>query len=402
MPDDVSRMEDGPRIVRIAEPLPAIEKTAASISNMAPKLLTFVRKRLLFVLFFILPVFYAFIYYSSIAAPMFVSEATFILRSGVKKQVDPFTALLQNVGVGKAQEETYIVEEFVLSRDMVALLEEQEQLSAAFKHEKADFWQRYPRPFEDENFERLYKAYPRFITFSTDGSTGLSKIKVRAFTAEQSEKIAQAILRNSEEFVNKLNDSARQDSLRDAQVEVEEAEERVSRAQAALTAYRLETQVLDPRSTSTAATELVASLSVEAAGARAQLETLARTAPNSPQIPIIQTQIQSLESQIARERAKITGSGRSLVNQASRFETLFLENRFAEEALRAANTALGVVRLESRQKEVYLQRIAEPKAPDSSTHPRRARSIFVVFLSALLGYGILALIAAGVREHYGR
>ena len=347
------------------------------------------------------PTLLAAIYYGLVAAPVYVSESQFVLRSSRPVQ-SAFSQVLQTVGVAPAAEEANFVAEFLDSRDLVRNLERNSDLRAVMSRDGADFWQRFPRPFERTSFEHLHKAYPRFVTFRFDSATGVGALSARAFRPEDANAVAEAILANSETFINRLNDQVRSDAISSAKLEIAEAEERVRNAQAALTAYRLDKQILDPESAGSAALEIIAQLEIRAASDRARLDAFLKDAPGSPQIPLIRGNIEALERQIAEERRKLVGEGRSLVNNLSEFERLHLERRFAEEALAAANVALETARLEARQKEIYLQRIAEPNLPDYPIRPRRARGVLLVFVSSMIAFGVLWLLSAGVREHAAR
>jgi len=41
----------------------------------------------------------------------------------------------------------------------------------------------------------------------------------------------------------------------------------------------------------------------------------------------------------------------------------------------------------------------QPSLPDKAMEPRRLRSIFTTFLISLIGWGVVSLVVAAVREH---
>jgi capsular polysaccharide transport system permease protein len=64
-------------------------------------------------------------------------------------------------------------------------------------------------------------------------------------------------------------------------------------------------------------------------------------------------------------------------------------------------TSLQEARAESRRKQAYVERIAQPSRPDEAREPRRVRGIFATFVLGLIAWTILSMLLAGVREHHG-
>ena len=65
----------------------------------------------------------------------------------------------------------------------------------------------------------------------------------------------------------------------------------------------------------------------------------------------------------------------------------------------AALAALDAARSEAARKQLYLERLVQPNLPDTALEPRRIRGVLSVLVVALIAWGVLSLIVAGVREH---
>ena len=126
---------------------------------------------------------------------------------------------------------------------------------------------------------------------------------------------------------------------------------------------------------------------------------MAASAPESPQLPILDQQIQAYQNQADNERAKIAGQDTSLAPLIGEYERLTIDRDFAARELTAASSAVESARLEMRRKRLYLERIVPPDLPDSARAPRRFYSIGIVFITCLLLWGTVSLIIAGLREH---
>jgi capsular polysaccharide transport system permease protein len=211
--------------------------------------------------------------------------------------------------------------------------------------------------------------------------------------------MARALLEFSEQLVNQLNERSRQDLVGAFQREVEQTEQQIGKIQTQLTAYRIQQKMLDPKSAATGPLELLAQMTAQQTNARAQLAELIRNSPNSPQIPLIQTRIASLDKLIGEQRTKITGDNDSVATALTEYERLDVQKLLAEKTLASALASLESAKLEAQKQQLYLETIAQPNLADYPLYPKRAISFATVVVSCLLAYGIAWLLIASVREH---
>ena len=130
-----------------------------------------------------------------------------------------------------------------------------------------------------------------------------------------------------------------------------------------------------------------------------QLAQLRSFAHDNPQISSLQQRVETLQSEINAETAKVAGGNRSLSNKSAEYEGLILERGFAEKQLAAALTSLEQARNEAQRKQLYLERIIQPSRPDYAMEPRRLRNIIATLVLGLIAWGILTMLLAGIREH---
>lgn len=348
----------------------------------------------------VLPTLIAAIYFLLIASPRYVSEAHFIVRSAEQGQVSPIGSALQGVGLAMAPSDAYAVHSYMESRDAFDALNRQFELREWFGAERADVFSRYPRPWESGTGEAFYKAFQRYIVVGYDSTTGISTLRVEAFRPREAQAIALALLAGSEELVNRLNERSLNDAVAEAIISRDRAIERLAEAQAALTQFRNRERFIDPEITARESSQLLGGLLSTLAQLRAERVQLSQDAPNSPQLPIIDSRIRAYEGQIARERSAISGSSDSLAPKIGAYERLTLERELADRELAAASAALTNAEQEARRQKLYIERIVVPNVPDAPTEPSRLLSVLVVLISSLVVYGIGWFIWAGARDHW--
>jgi capsular polysaccharide transport system permease protein len=348
------------------------------------------------------PTLLAAVYFFGIASDLYMSEAKFVVRGpGANKELSGGVAgLIQSSSFGAGEEEAQWVQEYMMSRDAVRKLDRQYDLRKLLARPEADFLSRYPgiTPWRHD-FEALYKSYGRFVSVDMDGETGVSVLKVEAYRPEDAQTIAKALLAYSEQLVNQLDERTRRDALRSFQSEVDGTEQQIAKIQDQLTAYRERQQMLDPKSASEGPLKLLADLNTQRASARAQLTDLMKNSPRSPEVPVIRTRIESLDTLIADERTKITGNSGSVAAAETEYERLDEARKLAEAQLTSAFKSLEAARLEAQRQQLYLETIVQPDLPDFPLYPQRVVSFSMVLASCLLFYGIAWLLVASVREH---
>jgi capsular polysaccharide transport system permease protein len=353
----------------------------------------------IFLVIVVLPVLAAVVYYGLIASDVYTSESRFVIRSPERQTGSPIGALLRGTGFAKAQDDSYTVQDFILSRDALTALNTKLGLGRAFADPKVDRFSRFGALDGDASFEALYRFYQKKVSVQLDPTSSISTLTVRAFTAADATNANRLLLENSEALVNRLNERGRQDLIRYAASEVARAEEKARETSLTVSKYRSTQSVVDPERQAAAELQQTTKLQDELLASRSQLAQLKATAPENPQIQALRLRIRLLKQEIASQNVKITGGGRSLSNKAAEFQRLTLEAEFANKQLASAYISLESARNEAQRQQVYLERIVEPSVPDVAQEPRRLRGVLLTLIICLMLYAIASLLVAGVREH---
>ncbi len=227
-------------------------------------------------------------------------------------------------------------------------------------------------------------------------SSGLS---VRAFDPKEAHTISERLLKQAEGLVNRLSQRARKDAIAIAQSEVDDAKANARTAALALSRFRNRSGVIDPEKEATVRLQMISKLQDQLISARTQLLQMRTYTPRASQIPFLETQVRSLESEIARQTSGIAGGNRSLSASAARYQELQLDSELAGKQLAAALASLEEAAAEARRKRAYVERISGPSLPDYAPEPRRLRGILATFVLGLLAWGVISTLIIGIREH---
>jgi capsular polysaccharide transport system permease protein len=336
-------------------------------------------------------------YYGLIATDQYVSESRFVVRSAARPEISGLLSGLAQLGIGPAQDDASAVQDFLTSRDATRQLREALPVDQIYGDEDADFLARFPSVIYGRTEEEFFKYFQHMI--SVGSHNGIAILRVRAFRAEEALHVSQALLGMGEQLVNRMNVRIQRDAIAASQKELELSQRRLVQAQIELASFRNRELMIDPARNAATLSELIGKMSSDLAETRAQVTTMLKSSPSSPQLTSLRHRESSLAQEVAVERSRIAGSSDGLAERIATYDRLNLEREFANRMMTSAETELARARSEALRQQLYLERIVEPGAADYPTEPHRLASIITVFAANLIGFFLLWLVFTGVREH---
>jgi capsular polysaccharide transport system permease protein len=348
---------------------------------------------------FFLPTLLSVVYFYIMASDQYESEAKFVVRSAQRPDSTGGLSFLVQLGLQRSQDDSFVVQDFMTSRDAVRELQQRLPLRAMFKTNALDIIAGYPSLFYGPREERFYKYFQNMVSVVHTDKTGITTLQVRAFSAKDALEIGETLLQLGEGLVNRLNERLFRDGVGRAEAEVTKAEKRVIAAQTALTDFRNKELLIDPTRNAVALADLIARLSTELASTRAQIAEMKMSSAGSPQLPVLERKATALEEQIASERARVTRGSDGLAERIAIYERLTLEREFANKLLNTNEADLVRARAELAKQLLYIEKVVEPHLADYSTQPKRWSSVLTVFVANLLAILIAWLVFTGIREH---
>ena len=352
-------------------------------------------KLISFLLVVMLPTLLAGVYYIVFAADQYVSEAKFVVRGPAAQSPGMLSSLLQTAGVARAADDTYAVQDYIASRDALAEMIANQGLRQVFNRPEADPLSRFPMVELWSTFEHFYQYYQKHIDVFLDTTTGVSTLTVKTFRADDSQRIANALLASAEGLINRMNDRERENDLRDARKEVGVAEVRVQDVERQIAEFRNREALLDPNKQSVPMLQSINELETLLSRANLQLAQTVTSSPHSPLIADYQRRVMALQGQIDAAKTKVTGTDKSLVPKITAYDMLTLQREFADKQLASAITSLQESRLQSERQQLYLDTIVQPNLADYPAYPKKLVSIAIVFATALGIYLMALLLISG-------
>jgi capsular polysaccharide transport system permease protein len=353
----------------------------------------------------VVPTFLVAVYLFLIAAPRYLSEASFIVRSAATQGPQG------SFGSGAAMSAASLssagapgdfadaVNTYILSRDMVEQLEKGDALRSVLSRQESDFLFRFPNFYRRDDREQLYYHYLHMVTADLDTTSGISTVSVTTFRPEDSQKLLNALLQHAEELINRLNDRMMNDAESYAQSVVKRAQDQVVDVGLRLVEFRNSVGSVDPSRESATALDQIAQMTTGLAEMQASLQQQIALSPSSAAIPALRERIRTYQEQIEQEKLKIVGADRSLAAKLSEFEKLTLERQLAAREMESALAGLTAARQDAQRQHLYLQRITEPNLADEARFPRRVLGLTLAFALFLAIFVLVNSIYKGIIEH---
>ena len=352
------------------------------------------------ILFVLAPSLLAVVYFAMIASSVYESEAKYVVRSPSDSSASAqITGVIQSIGISKSADDTYAINEFLLSRDALEALQGKLDLDRIYGRESSDLLSRYPRLFASPSKEKLFAYYTSMTRIKYDKTTGITTLTVLAFTPQDAREIARILLESGEALANRLTARIHADLLNTAQAQIERARKQSQAVQAKIGDWRNKEEQIDPTRYSAALVEVLARLNLELAMQRAQAADLEKTTPKSPTLTALNGRIAALTSQIEQSKLSLAGTTASLAPKIVEFEALQLEKQFAEKIYAASVTSGEAARSDALRQAIYLDRIVEPNLPDYPSHPLRLLSAFLFFCGCLVFYLLGMKVFRNVLRH---
>ncbi len=360
-----------------------------------------------FLVFVALPTLSAATYFFLIASKQYVSETDFTVSTGEVPMPDG-VASLTGLPMLAIIQDTQIVTNFVHSRAAVDLLDKRVGVRSLYGSPAADWLARYDI---NKPVERFEKYWERMTSTSIGIPSGVVQLKIRAFSPEDAQRIAQATVDICEQLVNDLNSRMNEDAVNQAENELKRASKRLGAALASLQEARNASGIIETLKSTDVLNGLVRDTRSSLMSMTGEYESrLKYVNADAPQMRELQTRIDVTRDQIAEIEKKLTSapastgsaneSGAPTIAQAmTQFGELDLERKVSERLFETSMATLERARMNAEIKHMYFKIFVHPTSPQEAQYPKRELDVFLIAAASITIWGILCGIAAIARNH---
>ena len=392
---------------RPAQPAPAASPPTAEIPVAPPARPARAKRRhwfvlLSFLLVAVAPVGIAAFYLWTRAADQYASNLAFSVRSEEQSSAVELLGGITDLS-GSSSSDTDILFSFLKSQELVSKVNARVDLARIWSVVSVE---------EDPIFaydpsgtiEDLLSHWDRKVKIVYDSGTRLMELRVLAFDPDDAQAVAQAILDESTEMINRLSAIAREDAIKYSRDELEVSIERLKEARLSLTQFRNRTQIVDPSIDTQNQMGVLVTLQQQLADSLIELDLLADTTRNDdPRIAQANRRVEVIQARIEAERKKLglgTGDEGGVVfaDLVGEYESLIVDREFAETAYTSALATYDGAIAEARRQSRYLAAHIQPTRAQQAEYPERLRITLLIALFSFLTWGILSLAYYSLRD----
>lgn len=354
-----------------------------------------------FLLLGVFPALATAVYLTFLAQPTYQTEAKLIVREsqGSSGPVIPgFASALLGGGAKTSMEDALILRDYLHSVAFIELAAQRLELRKHFADAPTDPLRRLS---PDAMAETFYKFFRQSVSIHVVPESSIVTVTVRAFTPAVAKELAEFIIVRSEQMINDLNARMTASQTALAQRELTQATERLMGTREELFRFQVANSMVDPVGETGAYFSNVAAIDSRLVEKKTMLRTEAQYLQEDAfDLRRLRQEIRALEEQRAEETRLLVSEGDdSMANSLQAYEKLQMRKEFALAAYTAAFALGEKATSEASRQEKFLLLIAPPHTPEKAVFPRPVRGTATVFLLSCIGYGILQLILATIRDH---
>jgi len=390
----------------MAPPRPlGAEERAAEIMKVQRDIARRRRRRLILLAsrlsaFVLLPTLLVAYYFYAVATPLFATQTEFVIQKAESgaSSASGLGGLLGGSSFATIQE-SIVVQSYLESREAMLRLDEDLGFRAHFSDPSLDPLLRLEA---DASVEEVYSTYRNQLTIGYDPTEGVIKMEMLATDPATSQAFSEALIRYAEERVDQMSQRLREDQMSGARESYEDAELRVTEAQARVLALQERRGVLSAEAEVSTIFQQIGNFELELQQERLRLaEIQAASRPNATRVQIARNNIERYETLLSELRSGLTDTqtgGASLARIQSELVVAQADLETRQMMLSQALQAQESARVEANRQTLYLSMGVFPVQPDRAAYPRAFENTLLAFLVFSGIYLMVSMTASILRE----
>lgn len=346
-----------------------------------------------------LPSLLVLLYLLLLANPTYEATATLIVRESRSETAGSgLLAGLLNPAAQASREDAFILADYLSGAAFINKADAELGLRAHYATPKLDVFRRLSANASDDDFHQYFRKKLR-VVISPD--SGISQIVVKSFDPDMSRRMAEFVIAESENAINRLNQRLSQARIAFAEKELQVARDHLTTARQRLVDFQFANNVADPANEFGGRIGSLAKLDARIVEKRAELKVKqAYLREDAFELRTLRQEIEALEAQRDIETGALLQNGdQSMASIATAYVEVQSQAEFALQTYTAAITLAEQAKLQSARQDKFLLIISPPSTPTDPTFPRLFWNTLTTAVLAGALYGVARLSLATIRDH---
>jgi len=347
--------------------------------------------------FVFLPTMLAGHYFYNIATPMYSTKSEFLILQADSQGGSGMGGLLSGTQFATNQD-SIAVQSYLQSQDAMQRLDNDIGFRNHFSQDHIDPIQRLD---DNASMEDAYSIYEDNVKIGFDPTEGVVRMEVIAADPETSVEFSKHLIDYAEERVDELSQRKREDQMREARKNLEQAKADRRAAQQRLVKLQ-EGTLLDPEGEIANIRSLIGSVEMQLQEKELALATQMNNArPNQARVDALRTEIRLLREDLEKQNARLNeaaSGGSSLAAKTAQIQMAKADLATADLFLQSALQNEKQTELEASRQVRYLTTSVQPVKPEEAAYPRAFENTILALLIFSGIYLMISLTASILRE----
>ena len=352
-----------------------------------------------FILIFSSLTFVTFSYYYLIGRSKYLVTSSLVVRKTSNNQ-NPGLSLSSIIGVGNQQslEDARYVEVYVQSPQVLQDLEDELDFNRAYSKKGLDVFSGI-KPSSSR--ETKYRFFKNQIKVSLNSNSGIIELTTYAFKPEDALKINRFLIKQTEIFVNSLNQEVYKRQLDFGKEQIAMAKLKLDNEIKKLETFQSNYKMLNIEYESKSTLNMIAGLESKLVDLQIKLSDAKRLfLDNTPEIKYLSDQVDILKKQIEKERTKLVSEdGLALNKRSAEINEIKSNISFLKEIYKTTLATSESNRVDSSQQQRFLAILSEPLKPEEEWNYWRHKG-FLTYISILIIIGSLGKFILGIADNH--
>lgn len=280
------------------------------------------------------------------------------------------------LGGGGEQQDLHMIQEYILSPNLLEILNAKLNLHDHYTSEAVRPPQRLSA---DASFDTFLAKYRSLVDVSIDTTSSIMTLTVEGYTPDDAFRQAQLTIEAAENYVNEVSRKIADRQTMAAREHLDEAKADHTAKSQRLLAFQQENNTFMPDQDGSVALSVIASLESALAGERTRLASMSSyLAPTAPALVQCQAKIEAIEAQITIERTRLIPTGEIKVSDGTKpfnqllasYQLVQLELDLATKSYSESLAALQNAQIAASENLKSLVMVASPVLPQDYRYPR--------------------------------
>lgn len=337
-------------------------------------------------------------YYMLIKSELYESNASIVVKDLNDKSVSALGLSLLGASTSSQMQDSMILEDYLLSPDVLALLNKQFDLESYYHSDALDPLSRLLPLSTREDFLAIYRSHLQVVY---DEVSGILRLGFRHTDPKTAQAILTYLIRHAEHQLNVYNERNAEKQLSFVRKMTEKNREQLDLSTAALERYQNEHLILDPTTDAQTQSGIISTLEGTLVQKRAEYVQMKQyMSESSFDLIRLANEIRSLEASLKNVKATLTGNNQERLNAVLfAYEKLKSQVTFDTEVYKQSLIELESAKVDVQKQAKALVILTQPDLPDGYTYPDKPHLFLTMLLAFSLSYGITAMLGSIIKDH---